>query len=104
MFHAHGLHAKGHAIFRKKLSRQQLLSFFSNLRAVTVVMEACVGSRWLARKLNALGHVTKLISPQYVRPFVKSNKNDYIDTEAICEAASRPTMRFVEPRQKPSNF
>jgi transposase len=98
VFHIHGQDAKGHAIFRKKLSRQQLLFFFSDLRAVTVVMEACAGSHWLARKLNAMGHVTKLISPQYVRPFVKSNKNDYIDAEAICEAASRPAMRFVEPR------
>ena len=100
VFHIHGQDAKGHAIFRKKLSRQQLLSFFSDLRAVTVVMEACAGSHWLARKLNAMGHVSKLISPQYVRPFVKSNKNDYIDAEAICEAASRPAMRFVEPRSE----
>jgi transposase len=61
-------------------------------------MEACAGSHWLARRLNELGHVARLISPQYVRPFVKSNKNDYVDAEAICEAASRPAMRFVEPR------
>lgn len=98
VFHVHGQDAKGHAIFRKKLSRLQLLPFFSNLKAVTVVMEACAGSHWLARKLIAMGHVARLISPQYVRPFVKSNKNDYIDAEAICEAASRPSMRFVEPR------
>lgn len=104
VFHIHGQDAKGHAIFRKKLSRQQLLSFFSNLKAVTVVMEACAGSHWLACKLNAMGHVTKLISPQYVRPFVKSNKNDYIDVEAICEAASRPAMRFVEPRTEAQQF
>jgi transposase len=94
----HAQDAKGREVFRKKLSRAQLLPFFSNLQAVTIVMEACAGSHWLARKLNAMGHRAKLISAQYVRPFVKSNKNDYIDAEAICEAASRPTMRFVEPR------
>ncbi|WP_321940471.1 IS110 family transposase [Paraburkholderia sp. J8-2] len=98
VFHLHAQDAKGHEVFRKRLSRLQLLPFFSNLKAVTVVMEACAGSHWLARKLNQMGHVAKLVSPQYVRPFVKSNKNDYIDAEAICEAACRPTMRFVEPR------
>jgi transposase len=98
VFHLHAQDAKGHEVFRRKLSRSQLLPFFSNLKAVTVVMEACAGSHWLARRLNELGHVARLISPQYVRPFVKSNKNDYVDAEAICEAASRPAMRFVEPR------
>lgn len=98
VFHLHAQDAKGHEVFRRKLSRAQLLPFFSNLKAVTVVMEACAGSHWLARRLNELGHVARLISPQYVRPFVKSNKNDYVDAEAICEAASRPAMRFVEPR------
>jgi transposase len=98
VFHLHAQDAKGHEVLRKKLSRAQLLPFFSNFKAVTVVMEACAGSHWLARKLSEMGHVARLISPQYVRPFVKSNKNDYIDAEAICEAACRPSMRFVEPR------
>ena len=98
IFHLHAQDAKGHEVFRKKLARAQLIPFFSNLKAVTVVMEACPGAHWLARKLDAMGHQAKLISAQYVRPFVKSNKNDYIDAEAICEAASRPAMRFVEPR------
>lgn len=61
-------------------------------------MEACGGAHFMVRKLTELGHYTKLISPQFVRPFVKSNKNDFIDAEAICEAASRPSMRFVKPR------
>ncbi|MBC8951239.1 transposase [Xenorhabdus sp. TS4] len=61
-------------------------------------MEACAGAHFMARKIAALGHETKLISPQFVRPFVKINKNDFIDAEAICEAASRPSMRFVQPR------
>jgi transposase len=59
-------------------------------------MEACGGSHFMARKLAELGHFPKLISPQFVRPFVKSNKNDFVDAEAICEAASRPSMRFVQ--------
>ncbi|MBC8643029.1 IS110 family transposase [Caballeronia sp. EK] len=98
IFHLHAQDAKGRQVFRKKLSRARLIPFFSNLKAVTVVMQACAGSHWLAHKLNAMGHRAKLISAQFVRPFVKSNKNDYIDAEAICEAASRPAMRFVEPR------
>ncbi len=61
-------------------------------------MEACAGAHFIARRINDLGHEAKLISPQFVRPFVKSNKNDFIDAEAICEAASRPSMRFVRPR------
>ncbi|AOK59167.1 IS110 family transposase [Burkholderia ubonensis] len=100
VFHLHAQDVKGHEVFRKKLTRSQLLPFFGNLKTVTVVMEACAGSHWLARQLIAMGHAAKLISPQYVRPFVKSNKNDYIDAEAICEAAARPSMRFVEPRSE----
>ncbi len=66
--------------------------------SATVVMEACAGAHFMARRINDLGHEAKLISPQFVRPFVKSNKNDFIDAEAICEAASRPSMRFVRLR------
>jgi len=94
-FHLHGQDSKGKAVFRKKLSRKQLIEFFSTFHACTVVMEACAGSHYMARKLATFGHMVKLISPQFVRPFVKSNKNDFVDAEAICEAASRPTMRFV---------
>lgn len=97
-FHLHGQDKLGREIFRKKLSRAQIMQFFGNLPASTVVMEACVGAHFFARKLNAMGHQTKLISPQFVRPFVKGNKNDFIDAEAICEAASRPSMRFVSPK------
>jgi transposase len=61
-------------------------------------MEACAGAHYMARKLTEFGHLVKLISPQFVRPFVKSNKNDFVDAEAICEAASRPAMRFVTPK------
>ncbi|MFA7895762.1 IS110 family transposase [Pseudomonas putida] len=97
-FHLHGQDKPGRELFRKKLSRQQMMRFFANLPACTVVMEACAGAHFVARELNALGHQAKLISPQFVKPFVKSNKNDFVDAQAICEAASRPTMRFVSPK------
>jgi transposase len=97
-FHLHGQDVKGKTLFRKKVSRKQLIEFFATFHVCTVAMEACAGSHHMARKLAALGHRVKLISPQFVRPFVKSNKNDFVDAEAICEAASRPTMRFVTPK------
>ncbi|MDX1298633.1 MAG: IS110 family transposase [Pseudomonas sp.] len=94
-FHLHGQDKPGRELFHKKLSRQQMMRFFSNLPACTVAMEACAGAHFVARQLVAMGHQAKLISPQFVRPFVKGNKNDFVDAEAICEAASRPSMRFV---------
>ncbi|WP_082766016.1 IS110-like element ISAzvi4 family transposase [Azotobacter vinelandii] len=97
-FHLHGQDKIGREVFRRKSSRQQMMRFFGNLPACTVVMEACAGSHFIARELMALGHQAKLISPQFVRPFVKSNKNDFVDAEAIYEAASRSSMRFVTPR------
>lgn len=97
-FHLHGQDARGKAVFRKKLGRKQLFEFFATFHSCMVVMEACAGSHHMARKLASFGHQVKLISPQFVRPFVKSNKNDFVDAEAICEAASRPAMRFVTPK------
>jgi len=97
-FHLHGQDKRGGMVFRKKCTRKQLIEFFSNFPVCTVVMEACAGAHCMARKLSELGHQAKLISPQFVRPFVKSNKNDFVDAEAICEAASRPSMRFVTPK------
>jgi transposase len=97
-FHVHGQDRAGKAVFRKKFSRKQLLEFFATFHPCTVVMEACAGAHWMARKIGAFGHIVKLISPHFVRPFVKSNKNDFVDAEAICEAASRPSMRFVTPK------
>jgi transposase len=78
--------------------KAQLTEFFATYASCTVVMEACAGSHFMARKLSTFGHEVRLISPQFVRPFVKSNKNDFVDAEAICEAASRPAMRFVPPK------
>ena len=77
------------------MSRQKLLEYIRNMKPRIIAMEACGGAHHLARTFRAQGHEVKLISPQYVKPFVKTNKNDYNDAEAICEAASRPGMHFV---------
>jgi transposase len=97
-FHVHGQDKRGNALFRRKYSRKQLITFLATFHSCTVVMEACAGAHQLARHLTAFGHMVRLINPQFVRPFVKGNKNDFIDAEAICEAASRPNMRFVTPK------
>lgn len=94
-FHLHGQDSKGHQVLRKKVTRTQLLRLLVQVPVCTIVMESCAGAHWLARELLQFGHKVKLIAPQYVKPFVKGNKNDFIDAEAICEAASRPSMRFV---------
>ncbi|HAX5087648.1 TPA: IS110 family transposase [Escherichia coli] len=92
-FHIHCQDKSGNALLRKKL-----MQFLVTCPSSVVVMEACAGAHFMARRISDIGHDVKLISPQFVRPFVKSNKNDFIDAEAICEAASRPSMRFVQPR------
>jgi len=97
-FHLHGQDCSGRQVFRKKIGRAQLIGFCADLPSCAIAMEACGGAHFIARELIALGHQVKLISPQFVRPFVKSNKNDFVDAEAICEAASRPSMRFVSPK------
>lgn len=97
-FHIHCQDQHGKAIYRKKFTRQKLYEFLVTCPATTIVMEACGEVHFMVRKLSELGHTPKLISPQFVRPFVKTNKNDFVDAKAICEAASRPSMRFVKPR------
>jgi transposase len=97
-FHVHGQDRQGEALLRKKFGRKQLIEFLATFHTCTIVMEACAGAHHMARLLTSYGHEVKLISPQFVRPFVKSNKNDFIDAEAICEAACRPSMRFVTPK------
>ena len=94
-FQAHGADASGAVIFRKKLRRAQALEFFATQPACTVATEACGGSHFWGREIGNKGHRVRLIPPAYVKPFVKRQKNDAADAEAICEAAQRPTMRFV---------
>jgi len=85
----------GRFIKKKQLKRNQVLAYFANIDACLIVMEACGGANYWARQLIGLGHRVKLIAPQYVKPYVKGNKNDYNDAEAIAEASQRPNMRFV---------
>jgi transposase len=91
----HGVDTHGKTALRKQLKRHQVLPFFANLEACLVGMEACGSAHHWARKLAELGHTVKLMAPQFVKPYVKTNKNDAADAEAICEAVRRPNMRFV---------
>jgi transposase len=100
VFQAHGADATGAVVFRKKISRAKLLEFFASQPTCLVAMEACGGAHYWAREIARFGHEVKLIAPKYVKPFVKRQKNDAADAEAICEAATRPTMRFVAPKSE----
>ena len=95
IFHLVAQDERGNIVVRKRCSRIQLLTYTANLPSCLIGMEACPGAHFLAAKLTAQGHQVRLIPAQFVRPFVKSNKNDYLDAEAIAEAVQRPTMRFV---------
>ncbi len=95
VFAVHGVDGRGKTVFRKSLKRTQVLMFFANLEPCLIGMEACGSAHHWARQLTALGHTVKLMAPQFVKPYVKTNKNDAADAEAICEAVARPNMRFV---------
>jgi transposase len=95
IFQVHGVNEQGKAVLRKQLRREQLVAFFANLPACLIGIEACGGAHHWARKLQACGHTVRLMAPQFVKPYVKGNKTDAADAEAICEAVSRPSMRFV---------
>jgi len=95
IFHFFAVNKKGKMVKKKQLKRKQLLNYFAQLEPCLIAMEACGSANYWARELQALGHEVKLIAPQYVKPYVKGNKNDYNDAEAIAEAAQRPRMRFV---------
>lgn len=95
VFQIHGADARGKTVLRRQLKRAQMLAFFARLEPCKVAMEACASAHYWARKLNTQGHTVMLIAPQYVKPFVKRNKNDAADAEAICEAATRPEMPTV---------
>ena len=95
VFQVHGVDADGGVVVRKKLRRLDIVAFFSALSPCLVGMEACASAHHWARELTGLGHEVKLMAPSYVKPYVKRGKNDAADAEAICEAVTRPTMRFV---------
>ncbi len=95
VFQLHGTNKQDKVVLKKRLRRDQLLAFMQNLPPCLVGMEACGGAHYWARKFQGYGHTVKLMSPQYVKPYVKTNKNDYNDAEAINEAVGRPSMRFV---------
>jgi transposase len=95
VFQVHGADQDGRPVVRKKLRRGQVLGFFADLSPCLIGLEACASAHYWARELQALGHAVRLIPPHYVKPFVKTNKNDASDAEAICEALMRPTMRFA---------
>ena len=95
VFQVHGVDAEGATVLRKQLRRGQVLAFFSRLPRCLVGMEACATAHYWARELRALGHEVRLMPAQYVKAYVKRNKNDAADAAAICEAVVRPTMRFV---------
>ena len=95
VFQLHGVDVNGKTVLRKQLKRDKLLEFFANLLPCLIGLEACSGAHYWARELIKLGHDARLISPQFVKPYVKGNKNDANDAEAICEAVGRPAMRFV---------
>jgi transposase len=95
VFQIHGVDERGKALVRKQLKRSEMSSYFANLEPCLIGMEACGSAHHWARKLQEFGHTVKLMSPQFVKPYVKTNKNDVADAEAICEAVSRPTMRYV---------
>ena len=100
VFQLHGASMTGEVEFRKKLTRTQFLRFMGEHPPAVVVMEACGSAYYWSREMVRLGHETKLIAPQYVKPFVKRHKNDAADAEAIVIAAQRPEMRFVEPKSE----
>jgi len=95
VFQVHGVDAQGKTILKKQLKRDQVTAFFVNLPTCLIGIEACGSAHYWGRKLQAMGHTVRLMAPQFVKPYVKTNKHDVADAEAICEAVTRPNMRFV---------
>src|ERR1700745_2412896 len=101
VFQIHGIDAAGNVIVRRKLKRRYVLPFFQKLAPCVIGIEACASSHHWSRQLQALGHAVRLMPPAYVKPYVKRQKNDATDAEAICEAVGRANMRFV-PTKTPA--
>src|SRR3984893_17849443 len=95
LFQVHGIDAAGQVVIRRQLNRRYLLAFFEKLPPCLIGIEACASSHHWSRELRALGHTVRLMPPAYVKPYVKRQKNDMADAEAICEAVTRANMRFV---------
>lgn len=95
VFQVHGVDAEGHLVIRRQLKRRQVIAFFQKMPPCLVGIEACASSHYWSRELQAIGHTVRLMPPAYVRPYVKRQKNDMADAEAICEAVTRANMRFV---------
>jgi transposase len=104
LFHVHGVNESGKVVIKKQMRRDQIADLFVNLPACLIGMEACGGAHHWARKLQGFGRTVKLMAPQFVKPYVKTNKNDAADAEAICEAVSRPNMRFVPIKKSSSKL
>lgn len=98
IFQIHGVDAQGKAVLKKQLKRDQMMAFFTSLLPCLIGMEACGSAHHWARKLQALGHTVRLMAPQFVKPYAKTNKNDMADAEAICEAVSRPRASYRPAR------
>jgi transposase len=101
VFQVHGVDKHGKVGLRKQLKRKDVVSFFANLEPCLIGMEACGSAHYWARKLSEFGHTVRLMAPQFVKPYVKTNKSDRNDAEAICEAVGRPNMRFVPVKPAP---
>jgi len=95
IFQIYGADSNGRRVVEKRVNRKKLLEFFTNIKPCLIGMEACGGSHHWARELEKMGHDVRQMPPQYVKPYVKTNKNDRNDAEAICEAVTRPNMHFV---------
>jgi len=94
-FQLHGVDVQGETVLRKTLNRDKLVAFIANLSPCLIGLEACGGSHHWVRVFTRMGHTVRMMAPQFVKPYVKSNKNDAVDAETICEAVGRPSMRFV---------
>jgi transposase len=104
VFQVHGVDQHGKVVLKTQLRRHQVAEFFAQLPSCMIGMEACGSAHYWARTLQGLGHTVRLISPQFVKPYVKTNKNDAADAEAICEAVGRPNMRFVPVKNVPPRW